>query len=204
MWVGLGTGSTASWMVRGLARLVQEGLQIKGTVSSSDATRKLAAESGLPGGSLFEAKQLDIYIDGADEVSPSLDLIKGGGGALLHEKILAASSKRFVVVADENKMVPELGDFGVPVEIMKLAEPLVIRRIEELGGKATLRSRERSPFVTDEGNQVLDCSFGKLSNAAQLASELASIPGVVEHGLFVGMAHELVLASEKGVTWQSR
>ena len=202
IWLGLGTGSTASWLVKELGERVKGGLQLKGTVSSSSATRALAEQCGLPGGTLEEAGELDLYIDGADEIC-GRQLVKGGGGALLHEKILAASSRRFIVLADDGKEVAKLGDFGVPIEIIPLARPLVVRRIEALGGQATLRKKDDSEFLTDEKNWVLDCDFGPLESPARLAEQLSAIPGVVEHGLFIDMAHEVVLAGEKGVTWQS-
>jgi len=186
--VGLGTGSTAAYALQFLGERVQAGLKIKG-IPTSVRTKELAAGLGIPLTTLDEFQQIDITIDGADEIDPELRLIKGGGGALLREKIVASVTRQFVVIADSSKQVTSLGKFPVPVEVIPFAQTLIAKKIESLG--ATVKAREYAygnPFVTDEGHHILDCSFGAISDAERLAKELDHIPGVVEHGLFIGMA----------------
>jgi ribose 5-phosphate isomerase A len=186
--VGLGTGSTAAYAVRFLGGRVQAGLRIRG-IPTSVKTKELAASLGIPLTTLEEFQQIDITIDGADEVDRELRLIKGGGGALLREKIVASVTRQFVVIADSSKQVASLGKFPVPVEVIPFAQTLVAKKIESLG--ASVRAREYAsgnPFVTDEGHHILDCTFGVIFDAESLAKELDHMPGVVEHGLFLGMA----------------
>jgi ribose 5-phosphate isomerase A len=186
--VGLGTGSTAGYAIRFLGERVRAGLQIKG-ISTSVRTKEMAASLAIPLTTLEEFQQINITIDGADEIDPEIRLIKGGGGALLREKIVASVTQQFVVIADSSKQVASLGKFPVPVEIIPFAQTLVAKRIESLG--ASVRVREYGygkPFVTDEGHHILDCCFGVISDAESLAKELDHMPGVVEHGLFIGMA----------------
>ena len=186
--VGLGTGSTAAYAVRFLGERVQAGLKIKG-IPTSVRTKELATNLGIPLATLDEFQQIDITIDGADEIDPELRLIKGGGGALLREKIVASVTRQFVVIADSSKQVASLGKFPVPVEVIPFAQTLVAKKIESLG--ASVKAREYAygnPFVTDEGHHILDCTFGVIFDAESLAKELDHMPGVVEHGLFLGMA----------------
>jgi ribose 5-phosphate isomerase A len=186
--VGLGTGSTAAYAVRFLGGRVQAGLRIRG-IPTSVKTKELAASLGIPLTTLEEFQQIDITIDGADEIDPELRLIKGGGGALLREKIVASVTRQFVVIADSSKQVASLGKFPVPVEVIPFAQTLVAKKIESLG--ASVKAREYAygnPFVTDEGHHILDCTFGVIFDAESLAKELDHMPGVVEHGLFLGMA----------------
>jgi ribose 5-phosphate isomerase A len=186
--VGLGTGSTAAYAVRFLGERVQAGLKIRG-IPTSIHTQELAASLGIPLTTLDEFQEIDVTIDGADEVDPELRLIKGGGGALLREKIVASATRKEVIIADSTKQVPVLGKFPVPVEIIKFAETLVTKKIAALG--AVIKVRRDSTgnrFITDEGNHILDCNFGQIPDPPALARELESIPGVVEHGLFIGMA----------------
>jgi ribose 5-phosphate isomerase A len=186
--VGLGTGSTAAHAVRFLGERVQAGLKIRG-IPTSVRTEELAASLGIALTTLEEFQQIDITIDGADEVDPKLRLIKGGGGALLREKIVASVTREFVVIADSSKQVPKLGKFPVPVEVIPFAQMLVAKKIEGLG--ASVKAREYAygnPYVTDEGHHILDCSFGEISDPEGLAKELDHMAGVVEHGLFIGMA----------------
>jgi ribose 5-phosphate isomerase A len=193
MLVGLGTGSTAAWAVRRLGAKVRAGLRIRG-VPTSEATRKLAETEGIPLLSLDDVDHLDLAIDGADEADHALDLIKGGGGALLREKVIASLARRFVVIADASKLVDRLGAFPLPVEIIPFAKHPVARRIQDLGGKPELRmSPKGGPFVTDNGNWVLDCRFGAIGDAKGLAGKLDGIPGVAEHGLFIGMTERVIL-----------
>ncbi len=191
--VGLGTGSTAAYAVRFLGERVQAGLKIRG-IPTSIHTAELAKSLGIPLTTLDEVQQIDVTIDGADELDANLQLIKGGGGALLREKIVASASLIEVIIADSSKQVAVLGKFPVPVEVIKFAEALVTKKIAALG--ATVKTRTDSSgekFVTDEGNHILDCSFGKIPDPPALAGKLEKIPGVVEHGLFIGMASVVLI-----------
>jgi ribose 5-phosphate isomerase A len=186
--VGLGTGSTAYFAVVALGERVKAGLKIVG-IPTSVQTADLARAVGIPLTTLDEHSEIDITIDGADEVDPKLNLIKGGGGALLREKVVASASKKMVVVADSAKIVPVLGRFPLPVEVIAFARAVVEKKIATLGASPKLRTRpDGSPYLTDNGNQILDCSFGGIADAWVLALELSNIPGIVEHGLFVGLA----------------
>lgn len=186
--VGLGTGSTAYFAVMAIGERVKAGLKIVG-IPTSVATAELARAVGIPLTTLDEHPEIDITIDGADEVDPQLRLIKGGGGALLREKIIASASKKMVVVADFSKLVPVLGKFPLPVEIIPFARAVLEKKITALGASCKLRSRaDGTPFVTDEGHHILDCSFGKIADPPALARVLSDMPGVVEHGLFIGIA----------------
>lgn len=193
MWLGLGTGSTATFFVDALAARMKDGLSISGTVPTSEKTRAQAEALGIPLVSLDDAPELDLTLDGADEISPNLELIKGGGGALLREKIVASASKRLVIIADASKEVDQLGRFLLPVEIIARARVPVTRKINALGGKATLRLAGNQPFVTDEGHAILDCDFGLIEDPPALARELSPIAGVVEHGLFIDMAEHVII-----------
>jgi ribose 5-phosphate isomerase A len=197
--VGLGTGSTAYFGVVALGERVKDGLKIIG-IPTSDATAELARAVGIPLSTLDEHPEIDITIDGADEVDPQLRLIKGGGGALLREKIIATASKKMVVVADSSKVVPVLGKFPLPVEIIPFARTVLEKKITALG--ATCKQRTRSdgkPFVTDEGHHILDCSFGKIADPPALARALNDMPGVVEHGLFIGIAKVAIVGKGNSV-----
>jgi len=186
--VGLGTGSTAYFAVVALGERVKSGLKIVG-IPTSVATADLARQLGIPLTLLDEHPQIDITIDGADEIDPRLNLIKGGGGALLREKVVASVTKKMVVVSDSTKVVPGLGKFPLPVEIIPFARTVIERRIASLGATTKLRMKaDGQPFITDNGNQILDCSFGRIDDPPALAQELNGTPGVVEHGLFIGLA----------------
>jgi ribose 5-phosphate isomerase A len=186
--VGLGTGSTASYAIRFLADRVQEGLKILG-IPTSAQSRDLAAGLGIPLTSFEESPGIDVTIDGADEINPALQLIKGGGGALLREKIVASASRLVVIIADSTKQVSALGKFPLPAEVVPFAEALLSRRIADLGASVVLRRDETGrPLVTDEGHHILDCSFGRIPDPSGLAAKLERMPGVVEHGLFIGLA----------------
>jgi ribose 5-phosphate isomerase A len=195
--VGLGSGSTATYAIRFLAERVREGLKIVG-IPTSQKTKQLAEQLGIPLSTLEEHPQIDIDIDGADEIDAQLNLIKGGGGALLREKVVASASRRFIVVAESTKLVARLGKFPLPVEVIAFAESLVQTRIEALGAQVSLRRYAYdNPYVTDEGHHILDCNFGKIADPPELAEKLCSIPGVVEHGLFIGMA-EMAFLGDNG------
>src|SRR5208282_90330 len=186
--VGLGTGSTAYFAVIALGERVKAGLKIVG-IPTSVQTADLARAVGIPLTTLDEHPEIDITIDGADEVDPQLNLIKGGGGALLREKVVASASKKMVVVADSGKIVAVLGKFPLPVEVIAFARAVVEKKIAALGASPKLRTRpDGGPYLTDNGNQILDCSFGKIADVWALALALSNIPGIVEHGLFVGLA----------------
>jgi ribose 5-phosphate isomerase A len=182
MVVGLGTGSTAEFVLQALALRIREGLRITG-VPTSERTAARARELGIP---LALDVATDIAIDGADEVDPRLNLIKGRGGALLREKIVARSSSRFIVVVDDSKLVARLGVGVLPIEVVQFGWQATARRILELGGKP-----QRRDLVTDNGNYILDCAFGLIESPESLASELDRITGVIEHGLFIGLAAEV-------------
>ena len=201
MAVGLGTGSTSVMFIKALgARVQREGLRLL-CVASSESSGALGRSLGLEVLTLNELPELDLYVDGADEVGPGLALIKGGGAALLREKIVASAAKRFVCVVDESKMVAKLGRFPLPVEVIKMALPLVDRRLSELGLNPKLRMLKdgSGPLLTDEQNYILDCACGEIDEPEVTAAEIRSIVGVVEHGLFLGMASVALVAGEQGV-----
>jgi len=192
--VGLGTGSTAAYFIKLLGELVKNGLKIRG-IPTSDRSRELALSLGIPLITLDDCQEIDVTVDGADEVDPQLRLIKGGGGALLREKIVASATKQMIVVADGSKQVPRLGKFPLPVEVIRFAQALVAKRIAALGADVQLRrNADGSPYVTDENNHILDCRFGEMQDADGLARTLSQMPGVVEHGLFIGMASVALFA----------
>lgn len=196
--VGLGTGSTAAYAIEALGQAVDDGLDIRG-IPTSYQSRALALDAGLELTTLDAVEGVDIAIDGADEVADG-DLIKGGGAAHTREKIVDAAAGRFVVVVDDEKEVETLSH-PVPVEVVPAARPPVREAIRDLGGDPTLRSagRKDGPVITQHGNMVLDCEFGPIDDPAALAPTLSGIPGVLEHGLFVGLADEIVVGGPDGV-----
>jgi ribose 5-phosphate isomerase A len=202
--VGLGTGSTAALFVDALAVKVRAGLEVL-CVPTSEATRRQAEGLGIALTTLDEAPELDLTVDGADELDDELNLIKGGGGALLREKIVAASSKRLIVIADGSKRVKRLGAFPLPVEVVPFGLASTRLRLEAcaralgLSGKISLRERDGRVFVTDGGHYILDCAFGAIPDPKRLADALAALPGVVDHGLFIGLASAAVLANANGI-----
>jgi len=197
--VGLGSGSTSAYAIRFLAERVRDGLKIVG-IPTSQKTKHLAEQMGIPLTTLEEHLQIDIDIDGADEIDPQLNLIKGGGGAFLREKIIASVSRRFIVIADSAKQVKHLGKFPLPVEVVPFAQSLIKPRIEALGAHVSLRSYAYgNPYVTDEGHHILDCTFGEIADPPALAEKLRSIPGVLEHGLFIGMAEMAIIGKDREV-----
>jgi ribose 5-phosphate isomerase A len=197
--IGLGTGRAATLFVKALGPAVQNGLKIVG-VPTSDATAGLARELGIPLTTLEKVGELDITFDGADEVAPDLNLIKGYGGALVREKIVAASSKRFVVLVGPGKEVKALGEHGkLPVEVVTFALALATRKLTALGCPPTLRiNSDGTTYITDNGNPILDCHVGLISDAPSLERAILDIPGVVGTGLFIGMAETVLIQNEDG------
>jgi ribose 5-phosphate isomerase A len=198
--VGLGTGSTADCFIKLLGEQVKQGMRIRG-IPTSDRSRELAMSLGIPLTTLDECQEIAVTVDGADEVDPQLRLIKGGGGAMLREKIVASATKLMIVVADASKRVERLGKFPLPVEVIQFAQALSAKRISALGAQVKLRTNaDGSPYVTDENNHILDCRFGEIRDADGLARQLSEMPGVVEHGLFIGMASVALLARGSEIT----
>jgi ribose 5-phosphate isomerase A len=196
--VGLGTGTTASLFVTALGRRVAEGLRVTG-LPSSERTAQLAAASGIPVVDRIE-RPLDLAVDGADEIDPRRNLLKGRGGALFREKLVALSAERFIVVGDSSKLVDQLGEGVLPVEVLPFLWRQTAVRLEALGATWTLREREGRPYVTDNGNLVLDLLFGgRIAAPERLAAELKAIPGVLEHGLFWGIATGCIIAGREGL-----
>jgi ribose 5-phosphate isomerase A len=192
--VGLGTGSTATIAIRLLGELVRGGLKIRG-IPTSIASRDLAMQLGIPLTTFDEVQQIDVTIDGADEFDPALNLIKGGGGAMLREKVVASATKQQVIVTDSSKQVQVLGKFPLPVEVIRFAEPLVVKEIADLGARVVQRKDSAGkPYLTDEGHHILDCHFSEIPDPPALARRLSDMPGIVEHGLFVGMASVVLMA----------
>ena len=201
MSVGLGTGSTAYWLVERLGvRVREEGLRVR-CVPTSRRTEEQARALGIPLVSLGEVGELDLAIDGADEIGPGLALIKGGGGALLREKLVASAARRFIVIADASKKVSVLGCFPLPVEVVPFAWELTARRVASVTKAEALLRRDEGgePYVTDNGNYILDCRCGEIPDPAWTERELKALTGVVESGLFVGMADLAVVSTDEGV-----
>jgi ribose 5-phosphate isomerase A len=206
MRLGLGTGSTAAHFIKGLGEKVRAGLRVV-CAPTSEATRALAEAAGVPLIPQDEMGALDLAIDGADEIDPYFTLIKGGGGALLREKIVAAAARRFIVIADESKRVTRLGKFPLPIEVTPFAVPVTAKKIAEVlracgcdGDRVTLRGAGPSgkAFLTDGANHILDAACHYIPNATQLGDALKRIPGVVDHGLFIGMTRDVIIGREDG------
>ncbi|MGV6875066.1 ribose-5-phosphate isomerase RpiA [Pseudochelatococcus sp. B33] len=204
MRLGLGTGSTARHFVSLLGERVRQGLDVVG-VPTSEATRTQAEQEGIRLTTLDETPRLDLTVDGADEFDDRLRLVKGGGGALLREKIVASASTRMVVIADASKRVGRLGRFPLPVEVLRFGlrstQEAVVAVAARFGaqGDISLRQSGADPFLTDEGHHILDIAFGAIEEPEALATALSAIPGVVEHGLFIGLCQTAFLATETGV-----
>ncbi len=207
MKVGLGTGSTAIFATRRIAELLKTG-ELRDIIAfaTSKATAAEAAQLGIPLMPEDLPGDLDVTIDGADEVDPDMNLIKGGGGALLREKIVAQVSRREIIVVDETKPSPRLGThWPVPIEVIPFGWRAQARFLEALGGKYTIRkNQDGTQFVTDSGNMILDCHFGPIADAPQLAAALGARAGIVEHGLFIALATDLIVAGAKGIQYRAR
>ena len=205
MIVGLGTGSTAAHFVDLLGEKVGQGLNVTG-IATSTATQRQAEALGIPLASLDDEPEIDLTVDGADEIDMNLRLIKGGGGALLREKIVASASERVVIIADQSKLVERLGAFPLPIEVVPFGFKVSLAMIEdiadELGLEGEIRQRlgqDSKPFISDGGNFIVDCAFGHLDDPEALAELLPFTPGVVDHGLFIGLADHAIIAGAGGV-----
>ena len=203
--IGLGTGSTANHFIEALGAKVKEGLDVKG-VATSKASKELAEKHGIALTTLDAQPYLDLTVDGADEFDSECRLIKGGGGALLFEKIVATSSRFMVVISDESKKVEKLGKFPLPVEVMRFGTKATAWKMEQalvhlkLDAKMVLRVKDGKPFVTDGGHYIIDCTIGEIPDAQRLEALLKRIPGVVETGLFIGICGIVLMGTPKGVT----
>jgi len=196
MIVGLGTGSTAAHFIRELGRAR---MQVAG-IPTSEESRRLAEQTGIRLSTLEENPRIDVTVDGADEVSPQLDLLKGLGGALVREKIVAHASERVVIIVDEGKLVDRLGQKSVvPIEVIPFAVPRVLLLLRELGGEARVRQRDSRSFVSDNGNSILDWNHGMIEDPAKLEKQLKSLTGVVDSGIFANLAHCVVVAGNQGI-----
>ncbi len=192
--LGLGTGSTTKFAIEGIARLVKQGMRVKG-VPTSKASAQLAEELGIPLLDLNEAGRINVTIDGSDECDPEFNLIKGGGGALTREKLVALASEMRIIIVDDSKLVDHLGVTRLlPVEVLPFAWTLSSRYLRELGCEPLLRNSQGEVFITDNGNFILDCNFGPIPNPAELEKRIKLIPGVVENGLFIGIADALIIS----------
>jgi len=200
MIIGIGTGSTVEYTIRKLGELVRDGLKIQG-IPTSVHTQRLAKEENIPLTTLEEHPSIDVTIDGADEVDSNLNLIKGGGGALTREKIVAFNSKKLIIVVDDSKVVKCLGiDFPLPVEVVKFGWNATKKTLENFGCDVKLREiMPGEPFITDNGNYVLDCEFDRIDDPVQLEFDINNIPGVVENGLFIGLADKVIVGGKQGI-----
>lgn len=197
MIIGLGTGSTAYYAIKKVGEMVRNGLKVK-AVPTSKETAELAAAEGIELVELADVESLDLTIDGADEVDSDFNLIKGGGGALLREKIVASATDKLIIVVDESKLVEHLGDFPLPVEITPFSWQYTKRMIEKFSCSSEIRKKDGEIFVTDNGNYILDCDFAKIEDPLKIIVELNKLPGVVENGIFAEMAEIVVVGYNDG------
>jgi ribose 5-phosphate isomerase A len=206
MTVGLGTGSTAVWAIRAIGDALSDGrLRDIVAIATSNVSADEARAVGIPLVTFDDRRVIDLTIDGADEVDPSLDLIKGHGGALLREKVVAQATRREVIVVDDSKPTARLGTrCSLPVEVLRFAYRAEREYLESLGAKVVVRGGDATPFVTDEGNWIVDCDFGPVDDAARLSAVLHERAGIVEHGLFIGLAHDVLVATNTGVDHRTR
>jgi ribose 5-phosphate isomerase A len=193
MIVGLGTGSTTEFAVKKLGEKVRDGLAIRG-IPTSDITKKQAEEEGIPLIDFSETMYIDLTIDGADEIDADLNMIKGGGAALLREKIVASASREVIIIVSSEKFVHQLGSFPLPVEVIPFGWQVIFKQLETLGGSPDLRLKQGQPLRTDQGNYIIDCRFSQIIDAVQLEQLLNMIPGVVENGLFTGLCSRMIMA----------
>ncbi len=199
MIIGLGTGSTVKYALKKLGKLVDQGLNIKG-IPTSQRTKKLAIKYHIPLTTLKEAGSIALTIDGADEVDQNLNLIKGGGGALTREKIIAYHSEKVIIIVDDSKVVKSLGiDFPLPVEVVKYEWETTKKALETFDCEVSLRTIMNDPYITDNGNYILDCEFDRILDPEQMEMDINMIPGVVENGLFIGLAHRAIVGGKQGI-----
>jgi ribose 5-phosphate isomerase A len=204
--VGLGTGTTATFAIEGIARLVSEGLQIRG-VPTSIKTEQLARKLGIPIVDLNEVERVDVTLDGADQIDSDFNMIKGGGGALTREKLVAIASEQEIILVDQSKLAERLGQSScVPVEVLPFGWRLTARLLADLGCSPRLRESGGSPFETDNGNYILDCDFGPIADAGSLEKQINQVPGVIESGLFIGLVDVLIVGFDDKVEvrWPSQ
>ena len=203
MIVGLGTGSTAEFAVNKIGELVRNGLSIRG-IPTSDSTKILAESEGIPLIDFSETMFIDLTIDGADEIDANLNMIKGGGAALLREKIVASASREEIIIVSVSKLVQQLGAFPLPVEVIPFGWQVVFNQLESLQGNPELRLKQGQPSVTDQGNFIVDCHFRKIENPEQLEQHLNMIPGVVENGLFINLCTRMIMADGENIIIKNR
>ena len=203
MIVGLGTGTTTEFAVRKIGKLVRNGLSIRG-IPTSNRTKELAEAEGIPLIDFSESMFIDLTIDGADEIDGNLNMIKGGGAALLQEKIVASVSRAEIIVVNRTKLVDQLGVFPLPVEVIPFGWQVVFNQLESLHGNPDLRLNKGKPLVTDQGNYIIDCHFRKIENPKLLEHQLNMIPGVVENGLFINLCTKLIIADGEQLTVKDR
>lgn len=203
MIVGLGTGSTTEFAVKKLGERVRDGLVIRG-IPTSDVTKVQAEEEGIPLIDFSETMYIDLTIDGADEIDINLNMIKGGGAALLREKIVASASKEEIIIVSHEKFVKQLGSFPLPVEVIPFGWQVIFNQLETLGGSPDLRLKQGQPLLTDQGNYIIDCRFRQIIDASQLEQRLNMIPGVVENGLFTGLCTRMIMAEGEKIVVKER
>lgn len=198
MTIGLGSGTTIYWMMKKLGKKIQEGLIIQG-IPTSKRTEGWAREFGIPLTDFAKIENLDLAIDGANEIDPEFHLIKGGGGSLVREKIVNQFADRLLIVADDNKLCNQLGTHFLPVEVVPFGWEITARNIEKLGCKTTLRRQDNQVFISDNGNYIVDCQFNRIQNPSMLHERLKSLVGVIETGLFCDMTDELIVGYDNGI-----
>jgi ribose 5-phosphate isomerase A len=203
MIVGLGTGSTTEFAVKKLGEKVRDGLAIRG-IPTSDITKKQAEEEGIPLIDFSETMYIDLTIDGADEIDADLNMIKGGGAALLREKIVASASREEIIIVSSEKFVVQLGSFPLPVEVIPFGWQVIFNQLGTLGGSPDLRLKQGQPLRTDQGNYIIDCRFSQIIDAVQLEQRLNMIPGVVENGLFTGLCSRMIMADGEKIVVKER
>ena len=203
MIVGLGTGSTTDFAVKKLGERVRDGLSIRG-IPTSDVTKKQAEEEGIPLIDFSETMYIDLTIDGADEIDADLNMIKGGGAALLREKIVASASREEIIIVSNEKFVNQLGSFPLPVEVIPFGWQVIFNELETLGGSPNLRLKQGQPLRTDQGNYIIDCHFRQIIAATQLEERLNMIPGVVENGLFIALCTRMIMADGEKIVVKER
>lgn len=203
MLIGLGTGTTAAYAIAEVARRVRDGLEVR-AVATSDRTTQAALAAGIPVIDMADIDTVNLAIDGVDEIDPGFRAIKGGGGAMLREKIVASAATRMIAIADASKLVDHLGHHPVPLEVLPMAAALVLRRVREWGCEATIRREAGEPYRTDQGNAVIDCRFAVIDDPVRLAAEFSRIPGMLGHGLFLGEIDTIYVGTQHGVERRDR